>query len=1101
MSKNLDQAKQKVLEENTAQAVFKNLRRLENERDRFRTRWAWELLQNARDTARTSGVEVAFVSKEGRLIFKHTGRPFSEDNIVHLIYHGSSKVDESDPVGHFGTGFISTHLLSKTVHVCGTLEDEEKFNFILDRGGSTPIELQESMERSWGAFKESIQPENTDATSSFSTEYVYELDDDTKSEMVSEGLAEIRHNAGFILAFNEDLRAIHLEIDGNKILFQKTKAVESDIGCIYVSIEECDDSNSANAISDVAVATDGKVAAAVLLNKEGNSRCLSSLEKTPRLYVAFPLLGTEQFSLPCVINSIQFEPTEDRDGVFLASSDSEDNIQNRILLERGLKQAAALLSIAEDEGWDNSYMLAKINDIKSENWLDDEWYRKLLKSDFLTIVRQTEILPNINGGCISPLKAWIPVGEEGVTPTDIWNLISKLKEGKQRLPKESELDEWSTNLVGWSALMKIDPFDMDEVFGVEKLTQYVAELKTLEHLQDSLEEDIEATSWLNELYQLIFSSNRSDLFDGNPILLNQSRTFCIRGQLKIDKKSPRNSTDLIDGVLKDISEGFDNNVRDKLLDSRVDIKNFEELLPALTQDELVTDLVSLVREQRDKECLSEILLKSNVSLFVWLIKHQEWKNIEGYPVTTQGTKENLISWQALSHTNSKPDTRLLAPPALWPEVVREYSDLFPDHYIISDEYFDACQDVNIWKSLKEHDYVLCSPIFHAEQKIKDFLPDEPLQETDDEESRKSSEPVLVSKIAFLRTDDIGILNTIRGSKRKSVRFLEFLVYAVLENDQDALDKAQVVCENEETHTYYKAEWLVPLKRRKWLPIGERKQGQISHETLGLLVKDEPELMSTLTDGKPAQLVQALGVSLSALSLQALADDEDERVSLIKSLASISNAAGGDIDKIEELANDLKEDPGLLSKLEESREKRKQVAENQRVGALVEQLFEEMLEGKGFVVERTGIGSDYSIESDIFENGEEIGLSVKGNDKQYLVEIKATKGDAVRMSSKQMETAVLQNKRFVVCYVKLPNEEANMEIVEKQCRFILGIGDKVDDLWRELQTLCSAKNKCDSRAKKGDLTLEVDELGARLRIGNETWRSGKTLDDAIKYFTE
>ena len=74
MTSNLDQVKQKVLEENTAQAVFKNLRRLENERERFRTRWAWELLQNARDAAKSEGVKISFFVQNQKLVFRHSGK-------------------------------------------------------------------------------------------------------------------------------------------------------------------------------------------------------------------------------------------------------------------------------------------------------------------------------------------------------------------------------------------------------------------------------------------------------------------------------------------------------------------------------------------------------------------------------------------------------------------------------------------------------------------------------------------------------------------------------------------------------------------------------------------------------------------------------------------------------------------------------------------------------------------------------------------------------------------------------------------------------------------------------------------------------------------
>jgi hypothetical protein len=46
-----DRAKTKVLVDNTAQTVHKNLTKLIQEKPLFKVRWIWELLQNARDVA------------------------------------------------------------------------------------------------------------------------------------------------------------------------------------------------------------------------------------------------------------------------------------------------------------------------------------------------------------------------------------------------------------------------------------------------------------------------------------------------------------------------------------------------------------------------------------------------------------------------------------------------------------------------------------------------------------------------------------------------------------------------------------------------------------------------------------------------------------------------------------------------------------------------------------------------------------------------------------------------------------------------------------------------------------------------------------------
>lgn len=82
--------------------------------------WIWELIQNAKDVAddmKGVNIEVEFNKKEKYLAFKHDGKNFSTDNIVHLISQVSSKErnpdSDSGVTGKFGTGFLTTHLLSE----------------------------------------------------------------------------------------------------------------------------------------------------------------------------------------------------------------------------------------------------------------------------------------------------------------------------------------------------------------------------------------------------------------------------------------------------------------------------------------------------------------------------------------------------------------------------------------------------------------------------------------------------------------------------------------------------------------------------------------------------------------------------------------------------------------------------------------------------------------------------------------------------------------------------------------------------------------------------------------------------------------------------
>lgn len=92
-------------------------------------RWVWELIQNAKDVNIGGKVRVRIESEldgsDAHVTFKHNGGAFSAENIRFLIEQVSSKNRTKDSTGRptttgkFGTGFLTTHLLSPYVLVTG----------------------------------------------------------------------------------------------------------------------------------------------------------------------------------------------------------------------------------------------------------------------------------------------------------------------------------------------------------------------------------------------------------------------------------------------------------------------------------------------------------------------------------------------------------------------------------------------------------------------------------------------------------------------------------------------------------------------------------------------------------------------------------------------------------------------------------------------------------------------------------------------------------------------------------------------------------------------------------------------------------------------
>lgn len=106
-------------------------------------RWPWELLQNAKDTVvkrknpedRYVDVKIKYYTdNEGKkkLYFQHNGDQFTNKAITGLIWKFSAEkrneqttedglTRDKQSTGRFGTGFMTTHALSLTVDVSGSL--------------------------------------------------------------------------------------------------------------------------------------------------------------------------------------------------------------------------------------------------------------------------------------------------------------------------------------------------------------------------------------------------------------------------------------------------------------------------------------------------------------------------------------------------------------------------------------------------------------------------------------------------------------------------------------------------------------------------------------------------------------------------------------------------------------------------------------------------------------------------------------------------------------------------------------------------------------------------------------------------------------------
>lgn len=1080
----LDEARDHVLIDNTAQAVFKELQALEHNRSSYLARWIWELVQNARDAAsnlQTAEVKVCLTTKE--LSFSHNGSPFTPPEIAHLIYHGSTKQGSQGSVGQFGTGFLTTHIISRRIRIKGFLKDNKQFDFILDRTGDSPEALSSAMRESWEQFKRSLLGPETEANGEYTTEFIYPVTEETFS-IGNVGLEDLERNAPYVLAFNATLSDIEIEREGRVVQLARNELDQSN-GRVHVVSVSRREHDKAPTETLVAVTGDAEISVALCLQRQNEGIYIATDLETPKIYLAFPLIDTKDFAFPVVINSLVFTPNEDRGGIWLGKSEDEANITNQKLLGRALSLTSDLLVYAIENDWHKTHIPLRLPALSEKPWLGVEWYSKFV-SDLIERVRLIPILRTADDDKSVPRQAWIPISPEGIDYGVMWVLVSGLSNSLRKLATREVAQDWQGIYHSWAAIQRQSIENYEECITLKKLVKIISGLKNVKTLQAELIADTDTIDWLNQVYELILKTGKTNLFDEMELLPDQTGAFHSRSQLFRDSG--------VDDQLKNIADRLGLNVRASLLDSRVRLGAEHDLLPQRTEREVLTEALEKLKGKAAKETSAELFRHANVELFTWMMTKEKWESFGDFPALSEVTSEGESPVVRLTSNTSNPDDIPLAPYPCWPKNAQPYAELFPKRYLLSRAYYERCSDDSLWATLADKGYCRVTPMYQTEDRVDDFLPDEPLPDRDKGLTHKLAEPASVTAIAFLVKKDMGLIDTARGSRTRALILLNFLVAFALDADLRAFDMQEGKCECSKTHRYYRAKWLAPLKKRKWIPL-KSGASEPTADSLAQLIAEDVALVNEISEGKTASLLEAIGVSVADLLLRTVAGDEHARTSLTRSATDLLHAAGGSIEKVRALAQAIKDEPKLLEVIEREKQTREKIHRNQAVGQQVENLLRSSFEKEGIQVTRTGIGSDFEVEHDLVESGTEMAFEIHKTERRYLIEVKATTDLSVRMTVTQGFTATQERDRFILCIVRLKSADVGEADIRERARFISNIGDLIEPLYEEYKRLDTTRRA--ATTKNGDIELEMTESQTRFRVGVETWSSGKSFDEIVR----
>ena len=445
--------------------VEKRLRELNSPSDNDRKRWVWELIQNAKDTIAKDPnrdcIDIR-IEVEGNIVrFRHNGAPFTPEARLGLLYKYSEDKENQESTGRFGTGFLTTHCLSKVVNIESNMYADAActklcgFSVTMYRDGLIASELIEGLKK--------MRDSEVFYNETFEwTTFTYHVSSESGRQAIKLGLGNFRENIAQTMLFCKELSRVVLDDNGKITTIERKPTIHlmDDIKLsefvisgetsltrrfIHTSYSDYNEDLSKRYRST----RNMRIDAAVEVDSENN---LVNIEDKTTFFCVMPLVGIEtQLNEPLIINSPDFEPDQERQSLLL--SGVTWNEEKDVITETGINQKIyeqifplydKIVNYLSNEHYGNLYFLANgLDRTKSHEKLDKDWYKQNVISKYREILVKYPVADAQDDSGYKKLEECIIVKEPVKENEDkLYFLLQSLYPSK--LVKDNH--EWSTIL-------------------------------------------------------------------------------------------------------------------------------------------------------------------------------------------------------------------------------------------------------------------------------------------------------------------------------------------------------------------------------------------------------------------------------------------------------------------------------------------------------------------------------------------------------------------------------------------------------------------------------------------------------------------------------
>lgn len=415
------------------------------------------------------------------------------------MYKYSEDKENSESTGRFGTGFLTTHCLSKVVTIESNMySNDEKtelcgFSVTMYRDGQIEKELLEGLDK-----MEESQKYYGDLFEW--TTFTYHVSTDSGRRAIQLGIENFYKHITQTMLFCKELASIELNDNGKitniirrpieevapnvmSAIFEIHGETTSIRRFLYSSYHEYNKELSDRYRADREIRIDAAI-------EVDENNCIVSHAGNTSHFCVLPLVGIEtQLEEPIILNSPDFEPDEERQSLLLSGQnwdEEHNNISevgiNQIIYSKVYSLYDNLVSYLSSNSYGKLYLLANgLKKAKEHDKLDEKWYSENVIKNYRDVLLKYPVVEPYANKELKKLADCIFV-KESKNENEVFSLLTSLYPDK--LIKDN---------LEWSQFVWEEGLD---IWNTEDLCKNIEEKNNWNNI--TLEEGVAVTDWYNK---------------------------------------------------------------------------------------------------------------------------------------------------------------------------------------------------------------------------------------------------------------------------------------------------------------------------------------------------------------------------------------------------------------------------------------------------------------------------------------------------------------------------------------------------------------------------------------------------------------------------